>query len=608
MPFVNRRNEFKYAEETLKRAGPVHIHITGLRGVGKTRFVREIVRRIIHNGEVSDLIWVVGALTVFELQHELEDTLLPTNSLFSLKDMVYFKQVVIVLDDADTLLRTELANFNALLEKLRNATIFITSQDWYPIHTLALHLPLEELSHDDTMLMIQRIYQNLAKPPDIPIENLWKRVGGNPLAISLALVSGLDVDIVTSEILHELYGGLFDRFSETEKAICLMLCLFEVSWVSLDELRSIWHEKVDVLSIKILPKHHLIEGDGTRFHLSTAAFEYIKDSYRTFRVVRSEIDTLVDDIDRWVEYSPESVVSVCGHILASGWIQLSRPRIIRWIDKLSGLALYRIGDRAKWRSVLQHYCGEEYAHDEWKFRYAVYLRQNREWGACIGILLDVIETTGFAGDFESQSLAIIEMAATYRLQGLYSQAMACIERVIQTKNASVFRQVQIEKAQIALDLQDGKRAIAILNQLSAGDNTVVVSLLLAEAFIVREDYAQAQQILDNLLQQTEISDDLIRMANIYNGLGRCHHLQGHIDLAIHYFSLALMLFETIEDYYQLARIKSNLAACLMKVKRYEEAQQLLMHAEDIQRQMQDRIGLETTLHNILLVRTAIAKN
>ncbi len=608
VPFVNRHDEFKFAEETLKRKGPAHFHITGLHGIGKTRFAREIVRRIIHKGEVTDLIWVVGPLTVFELQLELEDTLLPANSLFSLKDVVYFKQIVIVLDDMDVLLQTELAHVNALLEKLRNATVFITSQDWYPIHTISLHLPLKALSRDDTILLIQHHYQNLPKPPDIPIEHLWKRVGGNPLAINLATVSGLDVDIVTAQILHEVYGGIFDSLSETQKAMCLMLCLFEVSWVSFDELSSIWGEKVDVLSIKLLSRCHLIEGDGKQFHLSTAAFEFIKDSYHTFATVRSEINTLVDDIDRCVDHTPEIVVGVCGHILASGWIQLSRSRKIRWIERLSELALYRIGDRAKWRSVLQRYCAEVYAHTGWKIRYAMYLRQNREWGAGIDVLLDVIETAGFEGDFESQATALIEMAATYRLQGLYSQAMACIERVIPTENTNLFTLVQIEKAQIAVDLRDGKRAIEILDQVPTGYKTIAIYLLLADALIVQEDYTQAQQILDNLLSQSEVADDLIRMANIYNGLGRCHISQGHIDRAIHYFSLALMLFEAVEDYYHLARIKSNLAACLIKIKRYEEARQLLMYAEDIQRQMQDRIGLETTLHNILLVRTAIAKN
>ncbi len=126
--------------------------------------------------------------------------------------------------------------------------------------------------------------------------------------------------------------------------------------------------------------------------------------------------------------------------------------------------------------------------------------------------------------------------------------------------------------------------------------------LSAEAHLLQDDMKQGRMLAGAAIDRFEAEDDEEAIAAVYIALGRGYETRGEHQTALRYFSAALRIFASHDDVFSLARAQTNLAACLIHIGNYEEANDLLLKAEAIQAKTKDRVALSTTRHNLNLLQ------
>jgi tetratricopeptide (TPR) repeat protein len=123
--------------------------------------------------------------------------------------------------------------------------------------------------------------------------------------------------------------------------------------------------------------------------------------------------------------------------------------------------------------------------------------------------------------------------------------------------------------------------------------------LQSEALLALGNYDSCRAVAEGALRES--SGDLVTDASLYTVIGRSYQAQGNDEQARRYLTEAVVLLERLDDGFALARAQTNLAAVLIALERYDDAGVLLARAEQVQAQLGDRVGLNTTQHNRILL-------
>jgi tetratricopeptide (TPR) repeat protein len=217
---------------------------------------------------------------------------------------------------------------------------------------------------------------------------------------------------------------------------------------------------------------------------------------------------------------------------------------------------------------------------------------------------NIIAETGTAGDFDTQSKGLVELAILKRKQGQYELAQACLRRATKivsgTENDALETQILSELAQIEIERNNPQSALQLLNQISL--KSTHIAILEAETLLSLRQMQDCMKLCHQLLPNLLESQDYFQLTSVKMILARTHQELRQFDKAIDLYNAALSYAERQQDDFAVARLQCNLATLLIHQNEISSAETLLHNAESVQDKLNDKVGLVVTRQNLRYLR------
>ncbi len=579
---IGRGEAMARIEALLPMLSPCHVLLTGAAGIGKTTFVQELLRRQIIAGYFEHLVWIDAPRSVAAIRQQIAEVLLPEGGAVNLRDYLLIYRVAVVVDGLDALGQSDLA---ALLRDLSAAVVCLINREDVPIESVEAHFPLPEL---DRQAAIDLIDEALRLQHNAKIERaqwseiadrLHEHIGGNPLALKLAasLWGKRDEEALDADVQQTLLRRIFTSLDEREKRVWCALALYPqpTSALPIGAMEGLAQQGI----VGISPDQ--------RYALTSAAREFIQQHYGIHAEVRSLIDQVIATLPSGLE-----AFEIKEQALATDFPPLDPALRGEWMRDLWREGLRR-GHWARWLAIL------EAAHEpELRIGYGVCLRYLADWDGARQVFYNVVVECGNTGRFGEQAQAFVEWSVLALSQGNYSEAQGLIaqaKRFAQrSHNDELSRVLILHEAQILLAQGNGADAQQLLAPLL---ETARVLSLQSEAQLAQGEFEACRSLAWRALALAEAQADHAAEASLHTIIGRSYERQGMFAEAEPHFAAALTLFERLGDAFALARSQTNLAAVLIPLKRFADADTLLERAEIVQMRLGDQVGLSATRHN-----------
>jgi tetratricopeptide (TPR) repeat protein len=341
--------------------------------------------------------------------------------------------------------------------------------------------------------------------------------------------------------------------------------------------------------------------DAGTYALVGGARDYMRRQYRDNAHIRAVFHELIAQIE-----DRTAALDVVEQMLITGLPDVGPAERVSWLNRFWAEGL-RQGHWAHWRAILESYMQETDSYEpDLRIAYGICLRRLADWEGAQQVFRTVAAQCGRAGRFAEQARALVEWSVLARNQGEYETALGLIgqarryaERV---RDDELLQSLALQEAQI--QIQQG-RAEEAEKALAAVPETAQTLSLQCEALLAMSRHDMCRSLARRALRL--LQNDLATEASLYTIVGRSYEYEGNHDNAHSYLTDAVTLLERSDDAFSLARAQTNLAAVLIPMRRYLDADTLLMRAEDVQARLGDQVGLGATRHNRQILGGYIAR-
>lgn len=597
---IGRDTLLEKVSKELSTCSLCHLYITGAAGIGKTSFAESVIRRLIDADRLDRVVWLNAPPSCEYVTRSVADALLEPQTILSLRSYVQRYTTALILDNADDLLQRP-EDLTELMRELSAAVVVLTSSVYVPLTEIHLHVPLSELDQPSTFALVGELMRShLHEHLDEDVAPwIWQNIGGNPLAVKIAtsMLAYGEISEIRSMAGEQTVGRVFARLSHAAQVVWCALSLLPDGRVTRSELKSIWSSGVIPEALNELLRFFIVEIAEDVYSLNTTASNFVRQQFPKNKSIQQMYHQLITGLSA----SAPRAVDVAEQVLLNEW--LAPGEHLQWISAYWREGLQR-GHFVQWITILERVPPDN--APEFQIAYGVALRRSGHWNHAEQIFQQVVHESGRRGDFPSQSACLLEWAILARLQGDYTRAVGLLEQAQRCNvfgDAELFRAIQTERCQIALDQADGASALHYLRDASPG--SFAHSVLSSEAFFYLGSYVDCRVTALQALKQRTL--DKRTEASLYTLIGRSYDAGEQYDSAWLYFTLALTVLEATEDIGAIARAQANLAAVLLKLGKIHQAQELLERAKPALSVLGDKVGQYTTLHNQRLTNIYFAR-
>ena len=588
-----------------------HVLVTGPDGIGKTSFVQSVAKSLIDEGSIDQLVWITEPNSIDFVRGHLKQALLQVSQI-SLKEYCLLNRLLVVVDDLN--LSSNYTKAENLFQDLNNAILLVTNRVYRFLGASFSHIVLPDLDEDDVASIVKTARMPLQSHPEdlnVFVSDLYKQVGGNPLAIKMAANNLTNINLHQplfienkTDLVYRLLLSSYQAVGHNSQMILLMFALLPARPVTLLELSAFWgdwtladQDMIDLLSCGLLTNYP--ENDG--HILADASRRFVHWLYADSSSVHDQISSLVETlINLPLEVLPLDVIE---YILLQEWLDITPYQRRSLAESGINNGLQR-GNYLNWSVILAGLLANS-PDSDLKLFHAICLRQLADFSRAEALFYEMIEDFGRTGDFYKQGRGMLELGILFRQQGLYEQAITLFERaraMLKPQNEpNILHETDIEIAQTLVDIDDIESLKNIIPDLSMySSNSTKAMILLSEILLSMKEYSGARLYAERAVKRTHGSN----LGRVYAILGRIAAEQKDFESAQHWFDLAISLLEQEGDWYGLARVKSNLAAAFVAQRQFlDDAEVLLLQAQDTQRTLNDRAGIIYTTHNFEILNT-----
>lgn len=569
--YTGRKREINHVVNSLKKQQYHIVYVYGEIGIGKSTFIKVILRQLLDIIEVNDLLWLDRCINSDAVMLQLKKHFSITSPDVSMHYVLSIFQSILIFEDADDLLVSD--DLHTILKDCENAIIFLSGRSNYnfPVNTLKIHLqPLED---SDSALLINQLSHNSIPSPDL--ETLISAAQGNPRRVLEIFNRYITTGLVIS------LESFFPSLAPEEHTLLMFI----------PENRGLTPEDYTILSTAL----------GIRPENSDHLFSYSilqKVENRIYGSPQYHIEKFMAQINASVERLLPFLVTltegatVSKHILTNYLEYIDVQKQAQIVSLFWRDGVYS-DDKVAWHLILISLGA--HVSDAWiALALGISYKYFNDLPHSVSYLKNAIESSGLNGDFNIQVEATLELSRVYRLLGRYKQSLHYLtiaDHVLH--NYLTSKQVVyllLEKAQHALDLHQLSYALSLVSPLDSEDALIIQ----CECHFQLGNYIECQKLCDNVLDQFDLSD--VKLGMLHNLLGKCYQY-AHPDLAKGHYNLALEYFSRSFSLRQLSRTQINLAILLIYIEDIGEANNLLNEAYEIASKTHDLIGIRTIEKN-----------
>jgi tetratricopeptide (TPR) repeat protein len=591
MPLIGRETEVRQIHHILTTQTNPCIFITGQTGVGKSALLYSIVIELIKINHIDEVIWLENPVSVAALQRELDYRLVPARSrTTTVRDMLLTWRVVIILDGITPLVNSApAADWQQMFALLSFATTLVTSEIFRPIRPDVVHLPLSNLSWEATQVFLRYLFKQQDRD-ETALQDyaaaIWHITGGNPQGTHLAFaqIEQGNLDFYEQVVLDELFTGIYDALDVDTRQMWHILSILPEGQVSVDTI----YELALAHTLPALLAAHLVQPVDTitkHYCMNHPARQFIALCYHQREETRHLFQQLI------VQYfhAPTWFFEL---LLATDWLTIDHERALHWLRQ-HGRSAIKTGQPVRWRYILEKY--RAVLDLPLRFGYAVCLRRTGDWAAAQRVLRDCVAESGKKGDFWLQAEMLIEIAVLNRQRGEYQKAQHWLQKAAlqSPTHPELPQRIALEWAQIAIDSGDVRLAQQHLHVMPENETTC---LLYAELSLLNRQFDECQRLAQKILANA--SETALNQAAAHTILGRSYQAKAQFAVAVEHFDAARIVFERSGDVFAAARAQSNLAAALLALHKWDDAEKLLSQAHSLQSQLHDVVGYNATQINL----------
>jgi hypothetical protein len=591
-----RDSELRWAIDYLQRAKPKHLLITGVHGVGKSSFAEKLAVMLLESQLIEHLIWISHPGAIETVRDIIFQELSITRAELAIPLPA---KTLLIIDGVDHLNKDDFVTF---LNEAHTCLIIMTGMNKLQELEYGL-ITLESLPSDTVQLYLEFAknysYTEASESIFAVLQREWIKVGGNPLALQ-KLIANLSVDSYHDPILQtarDIYGNAISSLSPRE-LVSLCLALFVPDMAYYNELIGRYQKNLQTpLS------------SGSDLSNSTRIYEqYSSDPSMAFQRlivhILAERPEIWEDLRKIIhfvireQHERGDLISIVVIERALAFAQNTGK--YNWysdVAKSVWTLAIKLGRWPQWYAILKNARQYELENDELLLGLATCMRllHKHEAGE---LLLFAIQRYGSLGKFALQSEARLQYAMFLRNFGYYDQAkhLLSLLRTSEHLHHGTLFSNRVATERVLLLMESGHRDIAdeMLSTLDGQDPRVL--LLQLEISLYLQDRERVRQLARLLLSNSSTGNETIARVHILLGL---FEQKRNAKSGLEHFIIAYsVLCRGKYNRFHAMRILSNIGALLLELGRKEEANEILAEVEFNQLQLQDRMGLAVTKHNV----------
>ncbi|MBZ0298593.1 MAG: hypothetical protein K8J31_02580, partial [Anaerolineae bacterium] len=384
--------------ELLRDNPPSWVLLTGSKGSGKTAFAQLLLRRMIDEDALDYVVWISQPPTVEYVIEGIRQNLLQDDSL-NLADHLLRFRVAVVLDEI-LHLSSDVAALRQIFTELGGAMVMVTHTVFLDLSPKFKHIVLTDLDKPAVFEMVQRA--RLAASNEEVVEYaeiLWQEVGGNPLAVQLAVhnLNNLSLERPLNSVenlLEQLVVTSYQAMSVNAQVLLWMLGLCPPEGVTPRTIQSLWasyhvtdHDFIELASSGLIQKRGRTQ---QCYSLRRDVYEGLPTLSERVPGASDTCTHLIVKLESSTDLKAGEGLKIMEYILLRGWPELSVSARICLAEAAYELGL-KMGHFAAWGHILSQLTGE--MNYRLMLAHAICLRKTARWLEAEHVLANIIQLT-----------------------------------------------------------------------------------------------------------------------------------------------------------------------------------------------------------------------
>lgn len=563
------------------------ILVAGYTGSGKTTFLKHIVRQLVLQEMIDDILWIRSPKTIEEVVSSIE-RYFSTEFNFDISNIFSVFRCAIVIDNADIAIQSP--QWDEIVYKTSGSYLLtsISSLDTINDTSSQAFIALKNLEHS----VVKQLIHDHFPDEVLNSDEVMKHTCGNPRKIWQFL-----------NVRRYHRAQFRDNINNFDKTVdyllahrqfrvtCSLIPSQGIANDSLFEIDPQFHANLALMrnfGIVEYQNSHVMISDDVRLAIEG-------------KITQAEFTTAIKKIHSNLGKIHDAVILI-EHIIwhFEQWVPDDWRYL--WIKEYWKTGLSH-GESRVWHSLLLKY--SQLFNESWiKIAVAVSYRLQSQFTLSRQLLEEVLILAGQNGDFCALAVSTLEYAKVLRLQSKFQLAVLQVEKL----ERSLVQYLPIdshvdyikERAQLALDRQLHEVTLEILTAIDDPE----AKMMQAEALYRLRKYEDCMDICYSILTNSGTSHSI--RGHILNIIGRCYQQLHQHEMAVEQFSLALEKYREQPSLLQVCRVKINMAVSLIHLEEFEPAMGDLAYAKKIATEINDTVALKTILHNENYVHSIIA--
>ncbi len=619
--FMGRESEIQTVANVLQSHSGAKFYVTGESGIGKSAFIRFVLNMQLDekNIQFDEIIWIDHPASVDDIRQQVFAHLCIDDNREALNIVLSYRNVVIVIDAVEQILKAQKQSFDNLLLEFQNTHMLFSSVYYEPLVNVNMHVPLNRFSYLESKTLLRKLAHlnpNRGLTSETYTKAIYDLARGNPLGTIIASqhFSAGNFETASENVLVQIYERLFSKIDFSQKLAWCCVALCDLDQLSVEELAHFVGKLIDRKTFVSLKNYHLVEAthrlerphevsvpSGMRRYIheillksDTILLEFVGNSLNHLNLESSQRLTLaisfLNTLNKLDLVHKDNYSTFVDHVLnvANRFSEVPEDNYPRLLNLLESSDAFTAKSSVESDLFLKFIIGNIH-------------RRLGNWNTAIKIQEHLLNLSGRLGEFETQNKMLLELVILMRRTGNYERALGILRRLstISSIEDEMYARTQIEHARICVDRGNADGAKGLLESIHPELLTLEVIMLFAEVELLDKRFSKARSYIEKGFELAGNSRK--ELAQLHIILAQIFTQQINPERALQEYETALNYLNDIHDIIQMARVWMNMGSLYISLEDWASAEKFLRKALRVLHASGDRLAEQVARRNLQLI-------